>query len=188
MIDKVEFIEKLISNKSGALKWTDSAMRAFSVAIGIDALYYQVLFPDGVREVCEHYHRALDQKMLEILAGHATPDKVREKIALALKVRIIEIDDSDCSTLIGRVATWNTVDVIWAYAGDNSADFNFYTKRGLLYVVYTASKKYYANDRSENFVDTELYIKNAIARVLKIAQLKSKLPKMEDIPIIRLFS
>ena len=44
---------------------------------------------------------------------------------------------------------YKTVDAIWYAIGDRSTDFNFYTKRGLLAGVYSATLFYWLNDKSE---------------------------------------
>lgn len=45
-------------------------------------------------------------------------------------------------------------DDIWHAAGDKSADYNWYTKRGLLASVYTATELYMLTDYSPGFADT----------------------------------
>jgi ubiquinone biosynthesis protein COQ9 len=83
----------------------------------------------------------------------------------------------------GPKAVWNTSDVIWRAAGDKSLDMNYYSKRFLLSSVYTMSIKHYISDKQ----DIDEYIENALNKVVKVAQ-KLKIPKLEDIPILRMFS
>ena len=179
---KDKFIESLV--KYG---FTAKAMRDTSIDLGLDPEYHKILFPDGVAEVSSIYEQMLDGKMLEILAKIPRPERVRERVAFALKVRIIKLGTTTPPKCTSQ-SIWRTSDAIWRYTGDTSTDFNHYTKRGLLSAVYVASRRYYARDTSEKFVNTEKFISKSIDRVLKVASLKHKLPKMEDIPILRLFS
>lgn len=45
-------------------------------------------------------------------------------------------------------------DDVWHAAGDKSTDYNWYTKRGLLAGVYTATELYMLTDYSPGFADT----------------------------------
>ena len=45
-------------------------------------------------------------------------------------------------------------DDIWHAAGDKSTDYNWYTKRGLLAGVYTATELYMLTDYSPGFAET----------------------------------
>ncbi len=108
-----------------------------------------------------------------------------------------------------------TCDLIWRYAGDKSTDFNYYTKRGLLLSVYMKARTFYFADDSEDHFKTKEYIKEALDNVIKIGGVKRKIqqkieiasecissknylskasafkririPKIEDIPILRFF-
>ena len=64
---------------------------------------------------------------------------------------------------------------MWYAAGDTSADFNYYTKRGLLTPVYTTTLLYWLNDDSEGFENTWGFLDRRIADVLKIPMYKAKL-------------
>ena len=90
----------------------------------------------------------------------------------------------------GTEVACRSCDIIWKYAGDKSSDFNYYTKRGLLLSVYAAAQVFYFGDNSENHKDTKDFIKNALDNIINIASFKNniKMPKIEDIPIARLFS
>jgi len=70
--------------------------------------------------------------------------------------------------------TWRTCDHIWHAAGDRAADFNHYTKRGLLAPVYTSTILYWLSDTSDGFADTWGYLDRRLADVLKIPMYKAK--------------
>lgn len=174
---KAEFIELLA--KEG---FSIDAMRHASISLGLHPEYHNILFPSGISEALEYYEQELDAKMLDILDKiDPLPKKIREKIALAVGLRIV------AGHVPSIKSAWRTADHIWRFAGDTSTDFNYYTKRGLLSGVYIAAAKYRRNDSSPNAEDTELFIAKNLDRIINIAQLKNKLPKPENVPIIRYF-
>jgi len=73
---------------------------------------------------------------------------------------------------LGAKLLYEAVDTIWHGAGDASTDFNFYTKRGLLAGVYTATLLYWLDDRSENAAASEAFLARRLADVLAIPRLK----------------
>jgi ubiquinone biosynthesis protein COQ9 len=168
----------------------------------IAAGYHELLFPGGIREIAISLEGWLDNKMLEELAKIPAPGKIRHKIAKALEIRIMGLANKKAIfnmssfyllpeyITLGAKADWNTCNIMWRYAGDQSADFNYYTKRSLLLGVYVSATAFYFADNSENHQDTKNFIDNALDNIINIASFKSKikLPKKEDIPIIRLFS
>lgn len=174
---KAKFIELLA--KEG---WNNDAMRHVSISLGLHSEYHNILFPDGAFEAREYYEQDLDAKMLNVLdITCPLPQKIREKIDLALRLRIV------AGHIPSMKSAWRTADRIWRFAGDTSTDFNHYTKRGLLAGVYIAAAKYRINDTSPDAGDTDLFITKNLDRIISIAQLKNKLPKLEDVPIIRYF-
>jgi len=56
--------------------------------------------------------------------------------------------------------------------------------------VYGAVRAFYFGDNSADHKDTKDFIKNALDNIINIASFKNKIkmPKMEDIPIVRPFS
>ena len=162
--------------------WNVSAMRHAAISLGLDPEYHNILFPGGISEALDYYEQDLDAQMLGRLAKiEVLPQKVREKIALALMMRIVPGHAPSIKP------AWRTADVIWRFAGDTATDFNHYTKRGLLAGVYIASAKFRATDSSPEAKETEIYIAKNLDRIINIAKLKNKLPKLEDIPIVRYF-
>jgi len=170
---KSRFVEIL-----AAEGWNLRAMRMAAERLDLDPEYHHILFPDGVAEALDYYEGSLDTKMLESLKTIEVPKKIRDKIALCLNLRIVPRH----IPLIK--SAWRTCDVIWRFAGDTATDFNHYTKRTLLLGVLMASAKYRT---SASFEETDAYTRKNLDRVINIAKLKNKPPKMEDIPILRLF-
>lgn len=182
---KAEFIRSLISILPNS-DWSANTMMQVSKNLGLDPNYYLIIFKDNIPEIMDYYDALLDQQMQEALDACEKPSKIREKIALALSMRLRL--DAGPKRFLKLKSVWRTCDIIWKYAGDNSLDFNHYTKRSLLAGVYIASFRFYKKDNSLDAKDTEEFIKSSLDKIIKIFSIKSKLPKMEDIPIFRLFS
>ncbi len=53
-------------------------------------------------------------------------------------------------------------DFIWNLAGDKSNDFSFYSKRGLLSMVYLATLIYWLNDTSTKGIGTKNFISKSV--------------------------
>lgn len=164
--------------------------------------YHHVLFPDGESQILQEFENWQDAIMLKTLSMQEKPKKIRAQIALALENRLMHVIPkkaliNSCAALLlpqniyaGSKAAGKTSDLIWKYAGDKSTDMNYYTKRGLLLPVYLSARAFYIADNSKNHQDTKDFIKNALDNIINIASFKNriKLPKLEDIPILRLFS
>jgi len=189
---------KLLENNN----WSKAMISKAESNCGLNLGYYHILFTHGEAQMLQELEDWQDDCMLEELTKQLWPKKIREQIALALEIRIMNIVSKNVLTnisaafmvpqniLAGNESACSSCDLIWKYAGDKSTDFNYYTKRGLLLPVYLSARAFYIADNSKNHQDTKEFIKNALDNIINIASLKNRihLPKMEDIPILRLFS
>ena len=62
-------------------------------------------------------------------------------------------------------------DDVWHAAGDKSTDYNWYTKRGLLAGVYTATELYMLTDYSPEFADTWDVLDRRLRDVMTVGKL-----------------
>jgi len=53
-------------------------------------------------------------------------------------------------------------DFIWRLSGDKSNDFSYYSKRGLLSMIYLATLIYWLNDRSNKNIATKNFISKSV--------------------------
>lgn len=168
----------------------DDCLGDISEALGYERFYYQILFPAGFTDFVKFYEEQLSLSMQQKLALIAKPDRVRDKIALGLKTRIIKDEFSQVyvmkimefyarpqNLILAQKLHWNAVSEIWYYAGDEATDFNYYSKRGLLYAVYKASLMFYISDDSINLQDSSKFIDESIDKVLKYGMKFSKLKR-----------
>ncbi|MGI4776215.1 MAG: COQ9 family protein [Janthinobacterium lividum] len=180
-------------------EWDRQLIREAEANCGFNEGYCWILFGNKLENVISFYEEWQDELMSNLLSSREPSIKVREKISDALKIRI-----KYCSSkknisknrifflkpknyALGTKLAWQTCDKIWHYAGDNSIDFNYYSKRSLLFGVYLSSLNYYINDQSDDCQKTDQFIDQALAKIINLASLKSKIPTLENIPIIRLF-
>jgi ubiquinone biosynthesis protein COQ9 len=75
---------------------------------------------------------------------------------------------------------YETVDALWHAAGDNSTDFNFYTKRGLLAGVYAATMLYWLDDRSPGATASEEFLARRLAEVLAIPRMTNLVTRLPN--------
>lgn len=182
--------------------WSSGLIKEAGQLCGFDIGYHKILFDGDNSQLLKEFEAWQDELMLKKLEVLERPSKIREQIALALELRIMQVVSKNVAMnnsayfllpsniLAGNESACHTCDLIWKYAGDKSTDFNYYTKRGLLLPVYLSAKSFYFADNSENHKETREFIKNALDNIINIASFKSRinLPKIEDIPILRLFS
>ena len=67
---------------------------------------------------------------------------------------------------------YKSINLIWYISGDNSTDFNFYTKRFILFLVYsTVILNFLKND---DLIETEKLLDDNLYKVSKIPKIKEK--------------
>jgi ubiquinone biosynthesis protein COQ9 len=141
----------------------------------------------------EFYHRQADIEMVRALQAHPglASLRTRERVALAIRLRLeanaghreairqaLSFLALPTNAPLGAKCLYRTVDAIWYAAGDKATDFSFYTKRGLLAGVYSATVLYWLNDRSEGAADSWAFLDRRIADVMKLYELRARLDRL----------
>lgn len=164
--------------------WCEELLENASIMLGFNENYAQLLFINGISELIDIYFDHIDNLMFEQLEKLDTPNGISAKIKLALKTRInilANFRQTTARTISFLSLPWNaalgfrlgfrSMDRIWSdYVGDGSTDFNYYTKRTLLYAVYVASVQFFLNDNSINLSETEDFINRRIDNVLNFGR------------------
>ncbi|MEJ0043913.1 MAG: COQ9 family protein [Rhizomicrobium sp.] len=75
---------------------------------------------------------------------------------------------------LGASLVWRTADAMWRAAGDTSTDFNFYTKRGILAGVYTATMMRWFTDTSADESETTKFLSQRIENVMTFEKFKAQ--------------
>lgn len=199
---RIQFMHSIL-NLLPFSEWSEKLVDEAAIACSFEPGYHYVLFPQGLSEIIEYFEEWQDIRMLEILSKCTAPSKIREKILLALKIRIKECGPKlihikngayfavPANIISATKLSFRTCDVIWHYAGDKSTDYNYYTKRSLLLSAYLSAIMYYINDESEDYANTDIFIAEALDNIINISlKLKNilKRPDISNIPFLRLFS
>src|SRR5919109_2688636 len=168
--------------------WSQKAFDAGTKDAGTPADRVINAFPGGMAELLAFYHEVEDRHMLEAMVRANVADmRVRDRIAFAVKARLQrnmrhrEAIKSACSFLamphnaaLALRVLYRTVDAMWYGAGDNSTDFNFYTKRALLAGVYSSTVLYWLNDKSTGAADSWAFLDRRIDEVMQVPKLLGK--------------
>jgi len=152
-----------------------------------DAGYLDVstnLFPRGVFDLI-NYH--LVTQRLALKDNVQFPDNGEKKLGVGSKVRTLTLarlranepvvhrwqealaimaQPSYVPASISELA--KLADEIWFLAGDQSVDSSWYTKRASLSTIYSATEVYMTQDKSSNFTETEQFLDNRLADLMKV--------------------
>ncbi len=158
-------------------------------AAGPDA---DLLFPGGAADMVEAYCDLADRWMqadaggLE-MAELRLPDRVRMVIAARLRRnepykiavrRALGVLAMPGRAVLAVQTAARTVDTVWFAAGDTSADFSWYTKRGIWAGVYASTLLYWLNDSSDQSVDTLTFLDRRLALVGRIGKIRRRVSKI----------
>jgi ubiquinone biosynthesis protein COQ9 len=160
------------------------------------------LFPNGALSLLEAYSDSVDTEMERRLAKlNLAAMPIRKRIATAVKTRLgilkphkeavrrgIAHLSLPQNVPLGAKLVYRTVDAMWRAAGDVSTDFNFYTKRGILAGVYSATLMRWLTDNGEDEAATDAFLDARIENVMQFEKLKAqvkarakKLPTLADV-------
>lgn len=145
-----------------------------------------------IKEVVVEYLKRNDDLMLKNLEKiDISKLKIRQRIRKAIITRFAQnpkIVINHTAKFLAHPANYDvavtslakTCDKIWYWAGDESTDFNYYTKRILLGAVYTASLAYYLNKEDISIDDLSIFVENRIDNVLQLGNVKKKVTGATD--------
>ena len=168
--------------------FTDSVLAKAGKSAGADKAALERLFPDGPASLIEFYSTSVDAEMEKVLAGLELPArKIRERIKLAVLTRLSILKPNKeaarraaallslpVHAALGAKLLYASVDAMWRAAGDNSTDFNFYTKRGILAGVYASVLMRWFNDTGEDESATAAFLDARIENVMQFEKFKAK--------------
>lgn len=172
--------------------WTQRALVAGARDAGFSADVAMRAFPDGMGAVVDFMSACFDARMQAALAkGDFARMRVRERVTAGVRLRLdlvrphreamrralaFRLLSPNAGSATG--AAWRTASAIWYATGDESTDFNYYTKRAILVGVYVATALYWLDDRSEDCADTWAFLDRRIANAMAM-------PKLDPRSILR---
>ena len=182
-LEILKFAKVFVSEKG----LNQNSLENISKKYGLDINETELLFPEGNNDLIKFTLEQLNNELKEYcrkidlirLPVHKRIRKVLlSKISLMNKNKVfyrsiflnLLIPKKNFS-LSGQL--YKSVDQIWFIAGDSSTDFNFYTKRLILSVIYSRIMLFFFNNNNQQ--ELEDILDESLQRVSKIPEIKSKL-------------
>ncbi len=169
--------------------WNDRTLAHAVEDAGVDADLARLAFPRGGVDLALAYHWDRDAALAEDLAGADLLGlRFRDRIAHAI-MRRLELSAPDHEAVRrgvalfalphhasdGARAIWHTADTIWTALGDDSRDFNWYSKRTTLSAVYSSALLYWLGDETPGASATREFVGRRIDNVMQIEGVKAKI-------------
>ena len=168
--------------------WTRRALAAALAEVGVPADEADLLFPGGAISMVEAFCDLADRRMTEGAAALDLTDKgliarVRAVIALRLTQnrphkeavrRAASVLAMPMHVRQSAGCTLRTVDAIFHAAGDRSADFSWYTKRAMLFALYSATLLFWLRDAGEDDAATLGFLDRRLAGIARTYKLRGR--------------
>ena len=168
--------------------WSNSTFEAACRETDISERKARLFCPRGALDLAVAFHKwGDDQFEISFKKKRISKLKVREKIKKAVELRIKLASDKEAVrrgvalfalpiyAFEGSRLIWDTSDLIWELIGDNSEDYNWYTKRTILSAVYASTVLYWLGDDSEGNKETWHFLDRRIEDVMKFENAKVQL-------------
>ena len=168
--------------------WSNSTFVAACREADISERKARLFCPRGALDLAIAFHKwGDDQFETAFTKKKISKLKVREKIRKAGELRIKLASDKEAVrrgvvlfalpiyAFEGSRLIWDTSDLIWELIGDNSEDYNWYSKRAILSAVYASTVLYWLGDNSEGSEETWHFLDRRIEDVMKFETAKVQL-------------
>ena len=168
--------------------WSNSTFVAACREADISERKARLFCPRGALDLAIAFHKWGDDQFETAFTKKKISElKVREKIRKAVELRIKIASDREAvrrgvvlfalpiHAFEGSRLIWDTSDLIWELIGDNSEDYNWYSKRAILSGVYASTVLYWLGDNSEGSEETWHFLDRRIEDVMKFETAKVQL-------------
>jgi len=168
--------------------WSNSTFVAACREADISERKARLFCPRGALDLAIAFHKWGDDQFETAFTKKKISElKVREKIRKAVELRIKLASDKEAVrrgvvlfalpiyAFEGSRLIWDTADLIWKSIGDNSEDYNWYSKRAILSAVYASTVLYWLGDNSEGSEETWHFLDRRIEDVMKFETAKVQL-------------
>jgi len=169
--------------------WTEKSLRQALLSLGQAPEDARLIFPGGAGEMIEAFGALMDARMEAAadVSGLRVPARVKAILALRFA------QNRGNKEAIRRALSWlslpgqgrrslrmtaATVDAVWHAAGDTSTDFSWYTKRGILAAVYSATLLFWLSDTSDDDAATLQFLDRRLASVARIGKARKRIEGM----------
>ncbi len=168
--------------------WTPAAVDSAAQQLGIDPAQARLAMPKAQPAMIDLYVQAIDRALEEAFTPERMATlKIREKIRSLVWHRLELMGPAREAVRRGlailampqnlpRAAriSWRSADLMWRMAGDNSTDFNHYTKRMTLGAVYGSTLLAWLDDQSEGWAETAAFLDRRIDDVMRFERFKAE--------------
>ena len=165
--------------------WCEAALLAGANDCGHDAEAVRTAFPHGAIDAIALHSRLADQSMADaFLELPERPERVhliiRQLVLMRLQAaqsdkdairRAVSVLAMPVNAKLSAKLLYETVDSMWRAAGQRDTNFSFYTKRGTLAAVYSATMLVWLADNSSNLDKTVGFLDRRLADVARIPKL-----------------
>ena len=168
--------------------WSNSTFAAACREADISERKARLFCPRGALDLAIAFHKWGDDQFETAFKKKKISElKVREKIRKAVELRIKLASDKEAvrrgvvlfalpiHAFEGSHLIWDTSDLIWELIGDNTEDYNWYSKRAILSTVYASTVLYWLGDNSEGSEETWHFLDRRIEDVMKFETAKLQL-------------
>lgn len=178
--------------------WNEHAVIAAGADLGIDTDVARLAMKGGTMNLIDAWIESVDLEMARRLPPEKLGGmKIRARIAAMITTRL-EIMAPNKDALRRAMAImampqnflkssrigWRSADRMWRLAGDDSSDFNHYTKRITLSAVYASTLAVYMNDDAgnigENMSETLAFLDRRIDNVMQFEKLKAQAKERQE--------
>ena len=181
---------KIYVSKNG---WNHNLFKELSTTSKFKYAEIITLFPEGYLSLIELYFKetnnlmTLQSKKINLIQLRVH-ERVRAIIILRLKIMLKEkklVTRTYLHLLLPQnynfalKLLYKVVDQIWYLAGDNSTDFNFYSKRIILASIYSSIIFHFINNSDVD--DTIILLNRQLKGVSKIPKIKNRLKEISAV-------
>lgn len=155
---------------AGESGWTDSNAALAATRAGLDAGEQALAAPGGIPDLIAAFFDRAEQITAAALAElDLSALRTHERVSTGVRtwLAVLAPDRAAVKRAAGRglmpygagaaaARTWRVADLIWTAAGDTSADYNRYSKRGLLAACLPGLVFYWLQAPSQAALDAEI--------------------------------
>lgn len=196
MINSIENKQKILEiflDNSLLNGWNNESLKEAILEAGFAAQDMEIFFEKGIYSFIDFYVLEGNKKLEKTLLNFDLKSlKIRDKIKELVKARLL-IEENNKRALRSLVSSskgkmipillknsYKTSDKMWEIAGDESHDFNFYTKRLTLSKVFSKTFIYFIKDNSADNHKSWEVLNNEIEKVMKIEKVKRQVQGCVD--------
>lgn len=167
--------------------WNAKAVDSAAAQIGVDPSQARLAFPSDQPSMIDTYIQGIDAAMeAHFPPGRVAEMKVRDRIRSLIWYRLemmapareavrtgLSVFAMPQNLPLALKTAWCSADLMWRIAGDQSTDYNHYSKRMILSGVYGSTLLCWLDDTSEGWSETRAFLDRRLADVMRFEKWKA---------------